>query len=70
MSKLLPCPFCGNTPDVDEPETFQTPVTCKWGCVTCCCYGPDVRTGYGPLKDWKADAIKAWNKRAALKEEE
>jgi len=61
--KLKPCPFCGDVPDVDNPATFQSNQGTKWGFVVCCCNGPEVRTGYGPVDEWKAEAIAAWNQR-------
>ena len=61
---LLPCPFCGETPDVNNPHTFQSNQGDKWGYVVCCCCGPEVRTGYGPVETWRDDAIAAWNRRA------
>lgn len=60
---LKPCPFCGITPDMGNPYTFEADQGGKWGHVVCCCTGPEVRTGYGPLKDWIDDAIDAWNER-------
>ena len=62
---LKPCPFCGATPDTNDPLTFQSDQGDKWGFVVCCCRGPEVRTGYGPVEEWKADAIAAWNERAS-----
>lgn len=62
--KLKPCPFCGETPDADNPDTFQMPETSKYGAVVCCCYGPDVRTSYQDVEHWRDDAIAAWNERA------
>lgn len=63
----LPCPFCGETPDISIDKTFQlVEGGYKWGALGCACgcYGPDVRTSYQPIAQWKADAIKAWNTRA------
>ncbi len=62
--ELLPCPFCGETPDINDPLTFQMPMTSKWGCVVCCCNGPEVRTGYMKVENWKWKAIKEWNTRS------
>lgn len=62
--RLLPCPFCGETPDIDNPATFQDSQGTKWGAVVCCCTGPEVRTGYQSVEHWKANAIEAWNRRA------
>lgn len=61
---IKPCPFCGAIPDVDNPNTFQETDGPKWGAVVCCGTGPEVRTGYGPVEDWRDDAIDEWNKRA------
>jgi len=65
-SGMLPCPFCGTTPDEDDPNTFVETQGTKWGAVTCGCgaMGPDVRTGYEPWLKWKFSAIKEWNTRA------
>lgn len=46
---VKPCPFCGATPDIDDPNTFRASQGDKWGAMVCCCEGPEVRTGYGPL---------------------
>lgn len=64
MTALKPCPFCGETPDIESELTFQSNQGTKWGFVVCCCQGPEVRTGYGPLEDWREDAIEEWNTRA------
>ena len=64
QAALLPCPFCGEVPDVNDPYTFQADQGDKWGHIVCCCNGPEVRTGYGPLEEWKADAIREWNTRS------
>lgn len=63
--RLLPCPFCGAVPDIDNPLTFQSDQGTKWGHVVCCCQGPEVRTGYESIEKWRDDAITAWNTRAA-----
>ncbi|WAJ27589.1 Lar family restriction alleviation protein [Antarcticirhabdus aurantiaca] len=63
--KLLPCPFCGTTPDINNPATFQSSQGTKWGAVVCCCTGPEVRTGYDPVEEWRDDAIEAWNTRVS-----
>ena len=67
---LLPCPFCGVKPDINDPATFQSNQGDKWGFVVCCGTGPEVRTSYKPVEHWRDDAITAWNRRpaAALRE--
>jgi hypothetical protein len=65
VADLLPCPFCGETPDVSGNYTFVETDGPKWGAVRCCGTGPEVRTGYGPVDDWRDDAIAAWNERKA-----
>lgn len=70
MSELLPCPFCGQTPDINGLHTFQSSQGTKWGSVVCCCTGPEVRTGYGHVDEWRQDAIDAWNTRAARPDRE
>lgn len=62
--KLKPCPFCGETPDQDDPLTFQDIQGAKWGSVVCCCTGPEVRTCYESVEHWRDDAAEAWNTRA------
>jgi Lar family restriction alleviation protein len=64
VERLLPCPFCGATPDASEESTFRLTDGFKWGAVACCGTGPEVRTGYGEVADWKDAAIEAWNTRA------
>ena len=62
---MKPCPWCGRTPDADDPATFATYHTGgKWGAVQCCAIGPEIRTGYRPLAEWKDAAIAAWDDRA------
>jgi hypothetical protein len=61
--ELLPCPFCGQTPDVSSPAAFSTGDQFKYGWVQCCISGPEVRTEYKDIEHWKADAITAWNDR-------
>jgi hypothetical protein len=63
---LLPCPFCGELLDANNPDTFATINTPKYGAVMCCITGPEVRTQYKPLEHWRDAAIEAWNTRAAL----
>lgn len=62
---LKPCPFCGETPPVDDPYTFYANQGEKWGHVLCGCgaCGPEVRTDYNPLPHWKDAAIAEWNNR-------
>lgn len=64
---IAPCPFCGETPDIDRRETFQDSQGTKWGSVVCGCgvVGPQVRTGYESVEHWRWEAIDAWNRRAA-----
>ena len=59
MSEVLPCPFCG--------ECCQELVSdIKWAGYAPTCL--EVRTGYddSELAPWRAEAIAAWNTRAAL----
>jgi Lar family restriction alleviation protein len=58
--ELLPCPFCGETPTVFNTDHHMGG---KWGFVSCCCDGPQVRTGYQSEEHWRAEAIAAWNIR-------
>jgi len=61
---LLPCPFCGETPDENEPTTFWHETGSRWAAVVCCIRGPEIRAGiYAPLEEWKEEAIAAWNER-------
>ena len=59
---LLPCPFCGEVPKI-ENITFCAAT--KWGAVHCCCVGPEVRTGYRDVDQWRDEAIEEWNIRAS-----
>jgi hypothetical protein len=62
---LLPCPFCGETPDANNPATFRHETGDRWARVVCCIEGPEIRAGiYTPLEEWKDEAIAAWNERA------
>lgn len=72
LAELKPCPWCGKVPDVNDPRTFwvDDSVGGKWGAVQCCGIGPDVRTGYGPVAEWREEAIAAWNHRADSVSEE
>ena len=63
--ELLPCPFCGDVP-VSLYGVHAGERSDKWGGVQCCIQGPEVRTGYGPVEDWRDDAVRAWNTRADL----
>ena len=65
LPKLLPCPWCGESPDPASPHTFQDSQGTKWGSVVCCCVGPEVRTGYQDVEHWRDDAAQSWNERVA-----
>lgn len=60
--QLKPCPFCGKTPDVNDPD-FCYPVgrTSIYQAVCFPAYGGCEATVYGATKE---AAIKAWNTRA------
>lgn len=60
---LLPCPFCENVPDGNDPRWFTQEIQPKWGAVVCCITGPEVRTGYEKWPAWRDAAIEAWNDR-------
>lgn len=60
---IKPCPFCGETPDVNRRETFTMEDRPKWASVVCCIIGPEIRTGYEKWPAWKQNAIDAWNER-------
>jgi len=66
-NKLLPCPFCGEIPDINDPNTFRASQGTKWGNVVCCFDGPEVRTSYKDVEFWRDAAIEAWNDRVPLK---
>ena len=67
MSKkeLLPCPFCGFQPDLDDPDTVyplnREKTTWQVGCSTIA-GGCDANV----LGGTKESAIKAWNKRIIM----
>lgn len=61
--KMKPCPFCGVIPDYEDSSTFRETDGCKWGAVTCCCTGPEVRTEYKDWKHWRDNAVMEWNER-------
>lgn len=63
MSDVKPCPWCLMVPDITDPNTFRLTDGSKWGALQCCGTGPEVRTGYGPVEEWREDAIEAWNNR-------
>ncbi len=67
---MLPCPFCGCKMEAETQFLFDTNQGTKWGHVTCpqcAACGPEVRTDYGPVEDWKDKAIEEWNTRAEVK---
>lgn len=64
---VKPCPWCGEVPAIKEGAFVYTD-GCEWGALACCGTGPEVRTNYLPVDDWKDAAIAAWNDRAADKE--
>ena len=62
---LLPCPFCGATPQPSACLVLTDP-SGKWGAVECRCgaRGPDVRTGYArDVTAWAEVAASEWNRR-------
>lgn len=70
MIEMLPCPFCGETPNrqsiiLDENQGM------KWGSVVCECgaRGPEVRTHrkVDGSEKWHDTAIKEWNTRKLKK---
>jgi hypothetical protein len=62
---IKPCPFCGTTPLFGDEAAFGYPDgDSKWGAVKCCCYGPEVRTGYEGWHEWRTAAVEVWNERA------
>jgi hypothetical protein len=67
ITPAKPCPFCGKTPDVNDPNTF-TAETRQWASLLCCITGPEVRASYMPLEHWREDAIAAWNERSTPKD--
>jgi len=65
-TELLPCPWCGETPDVSTDASFRLTDGVKYGALQCCVVGPEVRTDYKDLPHWRERAISAWNDRKAL----
>lgn len=68
MSELLPCPFCGTVPNLEDDAYHYQNQGNKWGGIRCCIDGPEVRTNYKPWPHWKDEAIKEWNTRAPQKQ--
>ena len=62
---LKACPWCGKVPDITDDKGFVSTDGEKWGALACCGTGPEIRTGYRPVSEWKAAAIAAWNDRRA-----
>lgn len=59
MSDLLPCPFCGKTPEVNFGRT-QTDV---WAYIRCCC-GVTTANQHGDNdREAKRKALDVWNRR-------
>ena len=68
--KLLPCPGCGNVPDLSLPTShYVEDGGAKWGGIQCCWKAPSVRTGYEDWPAWKEEAIQEWNTRACQPKE-
>jgi len=65
-TQLLPCPWCGETPDVSNEASFRLTDGVKYGALQCCVVGPEVRTDYKDVPHWRERAIAAWNDRKAL----
>lgn len=61
--QLKPCPFCGETPDLNDESGHYQIHDNKYGGIRCCIDGPEVRTGYKPWPAWQAEAVNAWNTR-------
>lgn len=61
-SLVRPCPWCGEVPAIEE-RSFVYTDTFKWGALSCCGTGPEVRTNYESWESWKNDAIEQWNNR-------
>lgn len=62
-TELLPCPWCGETPDVSTDASFRLTDGVKYGALQCCVVGPEVRTDYKDVPHWRERAIAAWNER-------
>jgi hypothetical protein len=65
-TELLPCPWCGETPDVSNDASFRLTDGVKYGALQCCVVGPEVRTDYKDVPHWREAAIAAWNDRKTL----
>lgn len=58
--KLKPCPFCGGEASLRIDTAHST--ACLIGCCTIGCFGHE------QWEETEAEAIAAWNRRAALAE--
>lgn len=81
MTELLPCPFCGGEIELDHHEAVEGPEECAGECIECGCCDkcdefwsvehqcPYQNGGYVEIYlgcfDSEAEAIEAWNSRAA-----
>jgi len=59
-AELLPCPFCGETPDVTDRPSTDTATGHVWF-ISCCCKGYSANAHQHG--DTKQAALAAWNRR-------
>lgn len=64
--ELLPCPWCGEVPDISTDAAFRLTDGVKYGALGCCVTGPEVRTDYKDVPHWREAAIAAWNDRRSI----
>ena len=62
-NKLLPCPFCGNMPEIWSPFPSR-PTEFIIECQNENCIKPSTGMPWGDYRPYKEYIIKKWNKRS------
>ena len=70
---MKPCPFCGETPDENDEDTFGTCDNGRHGFVRCGCgaNGPTVPIDmlFKKVPTWHAWAVECWNDQLSIGEQ-